>query len=178
LCRYLGVPTVCVNFLASLHWYLKLVDCISNVKFDDGDNFTEKRRDSSPICERNNDKHLTVGLSQVAREATDISICLVIHSKVLIKNSTNIASIFLAANLRKVRTEIVRQGERRVGRCGHTSTKENLALALTEGVDTSLNLRTEVTHEALNGPCSGITERADRAAFDLLTIEKESKTRV
>jgi hypothetical protein len=55
----------------------------------------------------------------------------------------------------------------------HTSTEQDRSISSAELVYAALDLRAEMTHEALDGPGSCITKGADCAAFDLFGKFKE-----
>jgi hypothetical protein len=72
------------------------------------------------------------------------------------------------ADLLQVPAEVVREREARVRVAEELAAEEDGALARAERVDAGLDLGPEVAHEALDRPCGGVAERADRAALDLL----------
>jgi hypothetical protein len=55
------------------------------------------------------------------------------------------------------------------------STKSNGSINRTVLRDATLNLRTEVTHEALDRPCSRISQSTDGTTFDLFPERKKKK---
>jgi hypothetical protein len=50
-----------------------------------------------------------------------------------------------------------------------SSTKQNRTIRRTELRDPFLNQWAEMSHEALDGPCRGVSEGTDCAAFDLFS---------
>jgi hypothetical protein len=71
--------------------------------------------------------------------------------------------------------EVIRDGEGRVDFTRETPSKEHTTLARAEVRNALLNLRAEMSHQALNGPRRRVSKRADRAAFDLFTVESGEK---
>ena len=74
-------------------------------------------------------------------------------------------------DLREVSAEVIRDGEGRVDITRETPSKEYTTLARAELHDAPLNLRPEVSHQALNGPRRRVAEGTNRAAFYLFTVE-------
>jgi hypothetical protein len=57
------------------------------------------------------------------------------------------------------------------------ATKPNNTIESLVLLDATFNFRAEVAHETLDGPCSGITESADRSTFNLFSVKCKKKTR-
>lgn len=68
-------------------------------------------------------------------------------------------------------SQIVWQGKAIVRVLGEVAAKANRAVQPLELLNALLNLRSEVTHETLYRPGSGIAQSADRSAFDLFPVQ-------
>ena len=70
----------------------------------------------------------------------------------------------------EVRAEVIGEREEGVGLCLQAAAEQNGAVLSTERGDALLDLRTEVPHKTLDGPCCGIAQGANCAAFDLFAV--------
>lgn len=76
---------------------------------------------------------------------------------------------------RSPEAKVVGKSKGIIGLAGKVSTKADGAVGGLEFLDAALDLWAEVAHEALNGPCSGVTQRANSAALDLFPVRKREK---
>ena len=73
------------------------------------------------------------------------------------------------SDLGQSKAKIIRKSECIVGGAREMTTKANSTVGSPETLNAALDFRTEMSHQALDRPCSGVTQCTDRTTFDLFS---------